>query len=108
MFQRVSKHSKTIKELGLRPRAFICFLVFGNPDETRAFVFEILRNMRRCVVLGCVALRSLQQTQITRERNVTKLNRFKVISIENFNLLRVEHGVCIAIVAASCRHFYSK
>ena len=35
------KHSKTIK--GLRPRAFISFLVFGNPDETLdAIVFEIL------------------------------------------------------------------
>ena len=27
---------------GLRPRAFIRFLVFGNPDETIALVFEIL------------------------------------------------------------------
>ena len=33
---------KQIKVLGLRPRAFICFLVFGNPDETLALVFEIL------------------------------------------------------------------
>ena len=42
MFHRVLKHSKTIKELGLRPRAFVCFLVFGNPDETLALVFEVL------------------------------------------------------------------
>ena len=35
-----SKHSKTIKALGLGPRAFISFLVFGNPDETLALVFE--------------------------------------------------------------------
>ena len=41
-FIGVSKHSKTIKALGLRPRAFISFLVFGNPDETLALVFEIL------------------------------------------------------------------
>ena len=41
-FIGVSKHSKTIKALGLRPRAFITFLVFGNPDETLALVFEIL------------------------------------------------------------------
>ena len=27
--------------IGLRPRAFISFLVFGNPDETLALVFEI-------------------------------------------------------------------
>ena len=40
-FIGVSKHSKTIKALGLRPRAF-SFLVFGNPDETLALVFEIL------------------------------------------------------------------
>ena len=26
------------------PRAFISFLVFGNPDETLALVYEILRN----------------------------------------------------------------
>ena len=43
-FIGVSKHSKTIKALGLRPRAFISFLVFGNPDETLALVFEILRK----------------------------------------------------------------
>ena len=42
VFHRGSKHSKTIKALGLRPRAFISFLVFGNPDETLALVFEIL------------------------------------------------------------------
>ena len=28
------QQSKTIKALGLVPRAFIRFLVFGNPDET--------------------------------------------------------------------------
>ena len=31
-----------IKAPGLRPRAFISFLVFGNPDEILALVFEIL------------------------------------------------------------------
>ena len=31
-----------IKALGLRPRAFICFSVFGTPDETLALVFDIL------------------------------------------------------------------
>ena len=36
------KHLETIKELGLRPRAFICFSVFGTPDETLALVFDIL------------------------------------------------------------------
>ena len=41
-FIEFSKHSKTIRSLGLRPRAFISFLVFGNPDETLALVFEIL------------------------------------------------------------------
>ena len=41
-FIGVSNHSKTIKALCLRPRAFISFLVFGNPDETLALVFEIL------------------------------------------------------------------
>ena len=31
MFHRGFKHSKTIKALGLRPRAFISFLVFETP-----------------------------------------------------------------------------
>ena len=30
-----------IKVRGLRPRAFICFSVFGTPDETLALVFDI-------------------------------------------------------------------
>ena len=33
-----------MKALGLRPRAFISFLAFGNPDETLALVFEILHE----------------------------------------------------------------
>ena len=41
-FIRGSKHLETIKALGLRPHAFICFLVFGTPDETLTLVFDIL------------------------------------------------------------------
>ena len=41
-FIRGSKHLETIKALGLRPRAFICFSVFGTPDEILALVFDIL------------------------------------------------------------------
>ena len=41
---RGSKHLETIKALGLRPRAFIIFSVFGTPDETLALVFDILRQ----------------------------------------------------------------
>ena len=33
-FIRGSRHLKTIKALGLRPHAFICFWVSGTPDET--------------------------------------------------------------------------
>ena len=43
-FIGVSKHLETIKALGLRPRAFICFSVFGYPDETLALVLEIVLN----------------------------------------------------------------
>ena len=43
-FIRGSKHLETIKALGLRPRAFICFSVFGTPDETLALVFDILHK----------------------------------------------------------------
>ena len=42
MFHRGFKHSKTIKALGLRPRAFISFLVFETPMKHEARVFEIL------------------------------------------------------------------
>jgi len=35
---------KLMKALGLLPHAFISFLVFGNPDETLALVFEILHE----------------------------------------------------------------
>ena len=41
-FHQGSKHLETIKVLGLQPRAFICFSVFGTPDETLALVFDIL------------------------------------------------------------------
>ena len=43
MYIRGSKHLETIKALGLRPRAFICFSVFVTPDETLALVFDMLR-----------------------------------------------------------------
>ena len=39
---RVPNTSKQMKELGLRPRAFICFSVFGTRDEALALVFDIL------------------------------------------------------------------
>ena len=35
---------KLMKALGVLPHAFISFLVFGNPDETLALVFEILHE----------------------------------------------------------------
>ena len=38
----VSRHLETIKALGLRPRAFICFSVSGNPGQTLALVFDLL------------------------------------------------------------------
>ena len=41
-FIGVSRHLKTIKALCLQPRAFICFLVSGYPDEALALVFDIL------------------------------------------------------------------
>ena len=47
-FIGVSKYLATIKALGLRPRAFICFSVFGYPNETLALVLEIVHaNLRQ-------------------------------------------------------------
>lgn len=37
---RKSAAQKRTKAFGLQPHAFISFLVFGNPDETLALVFE--------------------------------------------------------------------
>ena len=45
-FIRGSNQLETIKALGLRPRAFICFSVFGTPDETLALVFDIFTSQR--------------------------------------------------------------
>ena len=46
-FIRVSKRLETIKALGLRPRAFISFSVFGYLDETLALVVDILLSTLR-------------------------------------------------------------
>ena len=51
-FIRGSKHLETIKTLGLRPRAFICFSVFGTPDETIALVFDILHKAQPASLLS--------------------------------------------------------
>ena len=40
----VSTHRETMKALGLRPRALICFSMCGHPVQTLAFVFYILRK----------------------------------------------------------------
>ena len=45
-FTRDFKHLETIKALGLRPRAFIHFLVFGTPDETLTLVSEFCFQKR--------------------------------------------------------------
>ena len=39
---RLRSHLETIKALGLRPRAFICFSVSGYPGQTLALVFDLL------------------------------------------------------------------
>ena len=55
-FIRGSKHLETIKALGLRPRAFICFSVFGTPDQTLALVFDILLEQLGPVQYVCISL----------------------------------------------------
>ena len=46
MFHRGFKHSKTIKALGLRPRAFISFLVFETPmKHSYSFLKYYLKNI---------------------------------------------------------------
>ena len=41
---RVPNTEKQMKARGLRPRAFICFEVFGTRDKALALVFDILRQ----------------------------------------------------------------
>ena len=55
-FIRGSKHLETRKALGLRPRAFICFSVFGTPDETLALVDDILRPKHMSPIMKTSAL----------------------------------------------------
>ena len=44
-FTTASKHLELqMKVLDLRPRAFICFSVFGTRDEVFALVFDILHE----------------------------------------------------------------
>ena len=46
MFHRGFKHSKTIKALGLRPRAFISFLVLETPmKHSHSFLKYYLKNI---------------------------------------------------------------
>ena len=48
-FRGVISKTRTSCFITKRPRAFICFLVFGNRDETLALVFEIaLANFMEC------------------------------------------------------------
>ena len=42
-----TRASKQMKALGLWPRAFICFSVFGTRDEALALVFDILLEILR-------------------------------------------------------------
>ena len=62
-FIRGSKHLETIKAPGLRPRAFICFSVFGTPDETLALVFDILLESHYAVAFAtlCDWLKNIAQ-----------------------------------------------
>ena len=55
MVMLMSQCEPALKALSLRPRAFIIFLVFGNPDETLALVYEILHisSAFSPVVLDC-------------------------------------------------------
>jgi len=39
-----SKHLTQMKELGLRPRAFICISVLGTRDEALALVFDVFHQ----------------------------------------------------------------
>ena len=60
-FIRGSRHFETIKALGLRPRAFICFSVSGTPDETLALVFDILpqiSSFRKCLETSSLRARN--------------------------------------------------
>ena len=42
----VSRHLETITALGLQPHAFICFSVYGYPDEAFTLVIDILLKLK--------------------------------------------------------------
>ena len=63
---RVSSDFQTLennKSTGLRPRAFVSFLVFGNPDETLAHVREIQLDI-------CCFSRSLDYVVWKEKKNI--------------------------------------
>ena len=49
---RVPNTEKQMKALGLRPRAFICFSVFGTRDEALALVFVSFPQKRNGIVFS--------------------------------------------------------
>ena len=90
-FIRDSTHLETIKELGLRPRAFICFSVFGTPDETLALVFDILLQLLcHCMLKTCIPkLRDVcLQHAMTQQRGkdifVAKLHYRSILAVSLF------------------------
>ena len=68
---RGSKLLETIKALGLRPRAFITFSVFGTPDETLALVFDILHKDLKLAVMFVTEV-SLQVTSFKVIQNIDR------------------------------------
>ena len=95
MFHRSFKHSKTIKARGRRPSAFISFLAFGNPDETLALVFEILRQISQInrSTKGCVdgfrAYYSITNEYVNISRDQSRLLVI-LFNVKHFQTIQVD------------------
>ena len=87
--RRVS-FSKTIDALGFRPRALISFLVFGNPDETLALVYEILllSQIMRHFISG---LKNQGKTPADERTWLTPKNVEGLVFLNGFGLLFVSN-----------------
>ena len=72
MFHRGFKHSKTTKALGLRPRAFISFLVFETPMKHSHSFFKYYFSNSLTISCNSFPIRASYSDQVDGFRNAMK------------------------------------
>ena len=111
MFHRGFKHSKTIKALGLRPRAFISFLVFETPmKHSHSFLKYFTKNKipddptKTMGLYSLVSVATAAKYDLTANIDVTDgLTNGAECVIENIDY-RVENSTRPSIIWVSFPH----